>query len=345
MASLPSRDSDGAARGAGPARARPESEAGQGAAGARARCAIAGTAMANALALKRLRMELVALQKNPVEHIVSRPHDADLLSWHYVVEGPAGTPYEGGLYHGVLRFPPEYPFKPPSVIMLTKNGRFKTNTRLCLSMSDFHPESWNPMWSVSSILTGLLSFMLEETPTLGSVESTEAQRRKFALNSLKENVQSKDFRTLFPQYVELHNARVKKEQEQQEAEARAASAAAASAAAASAAAASAAARAGADANADADANANADADEDEDASEPHAPAAATQATVAGAAAGKPNEAGGCIEPNAAGEPASRRVSVWVLLLAVTVAVVPVLMSYVTNLRGVSSAPASQHPTS
>ncbi|KAK0597948.1 hypothetical protein LWI29_030116 [Acer saccharum] len=26
-------------------------------------------------------------------------------------------------------------------------------------MSDFHPESWNPMWSISSILTGLLSFM------------------------------------------------------------------------------------------------------------------------------------------------------------------------------------------
>jgi ubiquitin-conjugating enzyme E2 J2 len=293
--------------------------------------------MANALALKRLRMELVALQKNPVEHIVSRPHDADLLSWHYVVEGPAGTPYEGGLYHGVLRFPPEYPFKPPSVIMLTKNGRFKTNTRLCLSMSDFHPESWNPMWSVSSILTGLLSFMLEETPTLGSVESTEAQRRKFALNSLKENVQSKDFRTLFPQFVELHNARVKKEQEQQEAEARATSAAAAIVAAASAAAASAAARAGADADADANADA--------DGSEPHAPAAATQATAADAAAGKPNEAGGCNEPNTAGEPASRRVSVWVLLLAVTVAVVPVLMSYVTNLRGASSAPASQHPTS
>jgi ubiquitin-conjugating enzyme E2 J2 len=292
--------------------------------------------MANALALKRLRMELVALQKNPVEHIVSKPHDADMLSWHYVVEGPAGTPYEGGLYHGVLRFPAEYPFKPPSVIMLTKNGRFKTNTRLCLSMSDFHPESWNPMWSVSSILTGLLSFMLEETPTLGSVESTEAQRRKFALNSLTENVQNKDFRTLFPQFVELHNARVKKEREQQEAEAERAAAAVASAAAASAAAAAAAA-AGADAQADAKAEV--------DGSLQQAPAGASPAVAADAAAGKSGEAGDRSEPNAAAEPASRRVSLWVLFLAVTVAVVPVLMSYVSNLRGASSAPASQPPTS
>ena len=31
-------------------------------------------------------------------------------------------------------------------------------------MSDFHPETWVPAWSVSSILNGVLSFMLESTP-------------------------------------------------------------------------------------------------------------------------------------------------------------------------------------
>lgn len=57
-------------------------------------------------------------------------------------------------------FPKEYPFKPPRIIMITPNGRFQTNTRLCLSISDFHPDTWNPAWSVSTILTGLLSFMV-----------------------------------------------------------------------------------------------------------------------------------------------------------------------------------------
>jgi hypothetical protein len=42
-------------------------------------------------------------------------------------------------------------------------------TRLCLSMSDYHPETWNPMWSVSSILSGLVSFMYDTTPTTGRV--------------------------------------------------------------------------------------------------------------------------------------------------------------------------------
>ena len=69
--------------------------------------------------------------------------------------GARGSPYEGGYFHGKLKFPPEYPLKPPSILMLTPSGRFKPNTRLCLSMSDFHPETWNPMWSVSTILMGL----------------------------------------------------------------------------------------------------------------------------------------------------------------------------------------------
>ena len=34
---------------------------------------------------------------------------------------------------------PEYPFKPPAIMMLTPSGRFATGTRLCLSTSDFHP--------------------------------------------------------------------------------------------------------------------------------------------------------------------------------------------------------------
>jgi ubiquitin-conjugating enzyme E2 J2 len=46
-------------------------------------------------------------------------------------------------------------------------------------MSDFHPESWNPMWSVSTILMGLMSFMLEESPTFGSITTRYSGKRKY----------------------------------------------------------------------------------------------------------------------------------------------------------------------
>jgi ubiquitin-conjugating enzyme E2 J2 len=169
--------------------------------------------MASPLATKRLQRELKALHISPLQNpkIVAVPNESNILEWHYVLEGPTddpNSPYKGGIYHGKLIFPREYPYKPPGVIMLTPNGRFKPNRRLCLSMSDFHPESWNPMWSISTILMGLCSFMLDDKPTTGSIETTAATKRKFAGESLEYNVkQDKLFCSLFPEYVELWEKR------------------------------------------------------------------------------------------------------------------------------------------
>ena len=80
--------------------------------------------------------------------------------------------FSGGFYHGKLIFPQDYPFKPPRILMLTPNGRFQTNTRLCLSISDFHPDTWNPAWSVATILTGLLSFMVGGRDKFHTVDVT-----------------------------------------------------------------------------------------------------------------------------------------------------------------------------
>ena len=77
-------------------------------------------------------------------------------------------------------FPPNYPFAPPAIRMHTPSGRFQPSTRLCLSISDFHPKSFNPAWEVSTILIGLLSFMTSEEMTTGSISKTEAERKIMA---------------------------------------------------------------------------------------------------------------------------------------------------------------------
>ncbi|XP_022631795.1 probable ubiquitin-conjugating enzyme E2 33 isoform X2 [Vigna radiata var. radiata] len=143
--------------------------------------------MAEKSCIKRLQKEYRALCKEPVSHVVARPSPSDILEWHYVLEGSEGTPFAGGYYYGKIKFPPEYPYKPPGISMTTPNGRFMTQKKICLSMSDFHPESWNPMWSVSSILTGLLSFMMDNSPTTGSVNTTTAEKQRLAKSSLSFN--------------------------------------------------------------------------------------------------------------------------------------------------------------
>lgn len=89
----------------------------------------------------------------------AEPLPSNILEWHYVIRGPEDSLYAGGFYHGnsvsfigkfffrhslciiigCLLFSKDFPFKPPSIYIYTPNGRFKTNKRLCLSISDFHP--------------------------------------------------------------------------------------------------------------------------------------------------------------------------------------------------------------
>ncbi|XP_017538624.1 ubiquitin-conjugating enzyme E2 J2 [Pygocentrus nattereri] len=153
-------------------------------------------------ATQRLKQDYLRIKKDPVPYICAEPLPSNILEWHYLVRGPEKTPYEGGYYHGKLIFPREFPFKPPSIYMITPNGRFKCNTRLCLSITDFHPDTWNPAWSVSTILTGLLSFMVEKGPTLGSIETSDFTKRQLASQSLAFNIKDKVFCELFPDVVD-----------------------------------------------------------------------------------------------------------------------------------------------
>ena len=100
------------------------------------------------------------------------PDPENIFIWYFVVFGLYDCPYEGGFYMGKIIFPPEYPWKPPEIRMLTETGRFDINTPICLSISNFHPESWNPVWPVRSIILGLISFFLEDTITAGYIVTT-----------------------------------------------------------------------------------------------------------------------------------------------------------------------------
>ena len=168
-------------------------------------------------ATARLKQDYSRLLKDPVPYVRAVPLPSNILTWYYVVTGPENTPYDGGIYFGKLVFPRDFPFKPPSIYMITPNGRFKVNQRLCLSISDFHPDTWNPAWSVSTILTGLLSFMVESSPTSGSIETSDATKRRLAEESKQHNIQDSLFVELFPELTdEIKESIKKKEQAEKE---------------------------------------------------------------------------------------------------------------------------------
>ncbi|KAH8962592.1 hypothetical protein BDL97_05G109200 [Sphagnum fallax] len=99
-------------------------------------------------------------------------------------------------------------------IMAKSNSQKSTHSS---PLASVHPETWNPMWSVSSILNGLLSFMSDNANTTGSVSTSSAEKKRLAQASLAYNCKSAIFRKMFPEYVEKQLER-ERESEQAAAE-------------------------------------------------------------------------------------------------------------------------------
>ncbi|XP_014787367.1 mucin-5AC [Octopus bimaculoides] len=135
-------------------------------------------------AVKRLMKEAQEL-KDPTELFYAQPLDDNLFEWHFTIRGPIDTDFDGGIFHGRIVLPPDYPMKPPSIIILTPNGRFEVNKKICLSISGHHPESWQPSWSIRTALLAIIGFMpTHGAGAIGSLDYTAEERKVLSKKSL-----------------------------------------------------------------------------------------------------------------------------------------------------------------
>ena len=99
----------------------------------------AGSGAAAAASVRSLTIELISLQKEPVEGFtVSLESEDDMYLWRVAIFGPPDTPYEGGYFkviqwiiglqkllkiitrtQALIKFPQDYPYSPPSMKFVT----------------------------------------------------------------------------------------------------------------------------------------------------------------------------------------------------------------------------------
>lgn len=158
---------------------------------------------ASSRAVRRLRQDFQAFRQSPPASIAALPSGADALRWDFLFHSlPGDTPYAGGVYHGYLVFPPDYPLAPPKAFMCTPSGRLETGRSICLSATAFHPEQWNPAWTAQTLLVGILSFFLSEEAAVGTVWSPDdTQRRRLAALSRDACRESAELREMFPELL------------------------------------------------------------------------------------------------------------------------------------------------
>ncbi|KRW99710.1 Ubiquitin-conjugating enzyme/RWD-like protein [Pseudocohnilembus persalinus] len=121
--------------------------------------------------LKRIQREIQDIKKNPSYMYYASPLKNDLYNWHFTIRGPEDSLFNGGVYHGQIMIPPDYPFKPPEIIFLNKSGRYQTNIKICLTITSYHPESWNPQWTIKTMLQALISTFPDTSSEIAGVGS------------------------------------------------------------------------------------------------------------------------------------------------------------------------------
>ena len=140
--------------------------------------------VAGVTTIRRINREIQEIQSNPSLHWTIQSIDDNILEWHFTIRGPPGTEFANGLYHGRLLLPFNYPFAPPSIMLLNPNGRFETNRKICLSISNFHPELWQPAWGIRTIMEGLRSmFPTPSDGAIGGLDWPTDVRKKLAVES------------------------------------------------------------------------------------------------------------------------------------------------------------------
>jgi ubiquitin-conjugating enzyme E2 J1 len=128
--------------------------------------------------------ELKELTVNPSAEFTACPLEEDLFEWHFTLRGPDEGGFQGGRYHGRIIFPFDYPFKPPNIVFLTRNGRFEVGKKICLSITGYHAETWRPAWGVRTALIAIISFFLTKGEgAIGALDWNEGDRARVALES------------------------------------------------------------------------------------------------------------------------------------------------------------------
>jgi ubiquitin-conjugating enzyme E2 R len=142
-------------------------------------------------AVRALSLELKSIQEEPIEGFrVHLLNDDNLFDWEVAIFGPPDTLYQAGYFKAHMRFPPDYPYSPPTVRFQTKvwHPNVYENGDLCISI--LHPpvddpqsgelpcERWNPTQNVRTILLSVVSLLNEpNTSSPANVDASVMYRR------------------------------------------------------------------------------------------------------------------------------------------------------------------------
>ncbi|CAG9462946.1 unnamed protein product [Pedinophyceae sp. YPF-701] len=116
------------------------------------------------LGLKKVLKELAELDKKPIEGIKVFPNEENVADISVELQGPQGTPYEGGLFKMRLSIGPDYPDSAPKGWFTTRI--FHPNVQpssgeICVNVLK---KDWKPDLGVRHVLLVIRCLLIEPNP-------------------------------------------------------------------------------------------------------------------------------------------------------------------------------------
>jgi len=111
----------------------------------------------------RINKEFIEFSKDPPCNCSAGPIDDNIKEWNASIIGPVNTPYYGGIFNLNIKFPVDYPFKPPKICFLNKIYHPNINSKghICL---DILKDKWSPALTISKVLLSISSLLTDPNP-------------------------------------------------------------------------------------------------------------------------------------------------------------------------------------
>ena len=112
---------------------------------------------------QRIAKELENLTADPPANCSAGPLEDDIFHWQATLMGPSESPYEGGIFIMNIKFPGDYPFKPPKVRFITKifHPNINKHGSICL---DILKQGWSPALTITKVLLSISSLLNDPNP-------------------------------------------------------------------------------------------------------------------------------------------------------------------------------------
>ena len=115
--------------------------------------------------LKRIAVDIIELEKEPLENIFIHYNDDDITNIYALIIGPKDTPYEHGFYYFSLTFPTNYPYSPPEIKYISQNRtrihpNIYVNGKVCLSiLGTWSGPGWTTIMDITNVLFTIQSLL------------------------------------------------------------------------------------------------------------------------------------------------------------------------------------------